>query len=250
MEESAAPAAGGPPRSIEVNKTGTSAGTAQPSASGQSTPTTVGTGSLLTTTTTGNVNNSTTNGAGTSSSLPPTVPYRSAGGLASDSPAAVMSAMTNANTGSGGASVSTLSPGSLAGHNNSSGGGGNNAVEFTARDAQALSTPDLSSGMTTPNPNATAARQGLSVSTSNNETRASSNGSAATSTSPTATNRPSPRSQTLRSSLSASRSTLHASLSSYAQTQNTHLESAFGALMQSIQEHTDELDVHQDNLDR
>ena len=171
MEESqsAASAAGGPPRSIEVNKTGT----ASAAVSGQSTPTTIGT------------------------------------------------ATTNTNNHGGNTCHA-------------------NAVEFTARDAKALSTPDLGA------PNAAAARPNLSVSTSSDVPPSSS----VTSTSTSPTSRPSPRSQTLRSSLSASRTTLHASLHSYAQTQNTHLESAFGALMQSIQEHTDELDVHQDNIDR
>ena len=204
--------------------------------------------------------------ANSTANLPPTVPYRSAGGLASESPAAVLSAMNNAsggfhNTtgGGGGASVSTISPGSLAGNghhsngssNNNHGGGGNAEVQFTARDAGALRPPDLSMGigMTTPNPSAhgntaAAARPNLSVDTSADDRPGGGGGipppsSSSAATSPTS--RPSPRSAALRSNLNASRSTLNASLNSYYQTQNTHLESAFGA---------EELDVHQDNLDR
>ena len=283
--------------------------------SGQSTPTTIGTGSLLTATTTTTTavgataaagsndanTNSTTANTNSAANLPPTVPYRSAGGLASESPAAVLSAMNHpssnngggfhnanatGNTG-GGASVSTISPGSLAGNGNGNGhpttghtsnqggGGGGACVEFTARDATALRPPDLGMGMgigigtTTPNPssargtnssndhvNTAAARPNLSVDAAEQQPAGGSgNGSIAppsssTSATTSPTSRPSPRSAALRTNLNASRTTLHASLHSYSQTQNTHLESAFGALMQSIQEHTEELDVHQDNLDR
>mmetsp|Transcript_18348 Transcript_18348/g.52527 ORF Transcript_18348/g.52527 Transcript_18348/m.52527 type:complete len:1619 (-) Transcript_18348:247-5103(-) len=302
MEETQAAAGGPPVNSIEVqnnlnilntnpNKT-TSA-----LASGRSTPTTVGTSVGLATANnnTAAVNNNTavsaiglpitttTGGAsGTNTnSLPPTVPYRSAAGLASESPAAVTAAMhhhhhqLNSNAlhsnahmqtaaGGGGASVSTISPGSLAGN------GG--AVQFTARDASALGTPDL--GLTTPNHHNSATNtgvggeggggRGLSIvttapdrsappsssampfSASSNAPSSSSNST--TTTSPTS--RPSPRSAQLRSNLHQSRSTLNASLNSFYQTQNTHLEGAFGALMTSIQEHTEELDVHRENLDR
>ena len=305
MEDSAqaaaAPGTGGPPLSIEVNKTAPPAGTSAvpfSASSGQSTPTTIGTGSLLTATTTNPTaeataparsndaaNDSTM--ANSTANLPPTVPYRSAGGLASESPAAVLSAMNHhsnngfhASTagvgggGGGGASVSTISPGSLAGHGHPTTGNtcnnGGNAVEFTARDATALRPPDLSMGigigvgMATPNPHgnsnnnsntaaASAARPNLSVDTAEQQpdtNRSIAPPSSSTSHATSPTSRPSPRSAALRSNLNASRTTLNASLSSYYQTQNTHLESAFGALMQSIQEHTEELDVHQDNLDR
>ena len=261
MEEShpsAAAAGGGPPlQSIEVDKTAAAA-SAAPTAlpSGQSTPTTMLTATTASTAANLGLAGGVASGSGAGANagnLPPTVPYRSAGSLDSESPAAVLSAIHHQAQG-GAASVSTISPGSLA---------GNNAVQFTARDASQLSTPDLGPGMSTPNPSAhsngghnnnnngnASARPNLSITTPSAD-NADRSIDPSSSISPTTGNsRPSPRSAALRSNLQTSRSTLNASLSSYYQTQNTHLESAFGALMQSIQEHTEELDVQQDNLDR
>ena len=150
------------------------------------------------------------------SSLPPTIPYRSAGGLA------LTDSLMNSNNnvgGGGGASVSTISPGSLNQNNpaNSSAGNVNNAVQFTARDASVLQTPNL------------------------NNTNINVNNAAVTS----------PRSAAnRRATLQNSQSNLQNSLASFYATQNTHLEGAFGALMTSIQDHTEELDVHQTNLNR
>ena len=151
------------------------------------------------------------------SSLPPTVPYRAAGpGLA------LTDSLMNSNNnvgggGGGGASVSTISPGSLNQNPaNSSAGNANNAVQFTARDASVLQTPNL-------NNNANINNDGVI----------------------------SPRSAaSRRATLQNSQSNLQNSLASFYATQNTHLEGAFGALMTSIQDHTEELDVHQTNLDR
>ena len=147
------------------------------------------------------------------SSLPPTIPYRSAGGLA-----LTESLMNpNNNVGGGGASVSTISPGSLNQNNpaNGSAGNANNAVQFSSRDASVLQTPNLNN-------------------TNINNAAVTSPRSAA--------NR--------RATLQNSQSNLQNSLASFYATQNTHLEGAFGALMTSIQDHTEELDVHQTNLNR
>ena len=153
------------------------------------------------------------------SSLPPTVPHRAAGpGLAlTDS---LMNSNNNVGGGGGGASVSTISPGSLHQNNPASGSAGNanNAVQFSARDASVLQTPNL---------------------TNSTNTNISNDGV----TSPrSAANR--------RATLQNSQSNLQNSLASFYATQNTHLEGAFGALMASIQDHTEELDVHQTNLNR
>ena len=83
------------------------------------------------------------------SSLPP-LPYRSAGGLASE-----MGNSSNHNVaaaGGGGASVSTISPGSLAGNQNNP-TPSSNAVQFSARDASVLQTPNLNSTNLNPNLN-------------------------------------------------------------------------------------------------
>ena len=156
------------------------------------------------------------------SSLPPTIPYRSAGGLApTDS---LMNSNNNVG-GGGGASVSTISPGSLNQNNpaNSSAGNANSAaVQFSSRDASVLQTPNLTN--TTAN---------LNTNSSNNDGV----------TSPrSAANR--------RATLQNSQSNLQNSLASFYATQNTHLEGAFGALMASIHDHTEELEAHQTNLDR
>jgi len=154
------------------------------------------------------------------SSLPPTIPYRSAGGLA------LTDSLMNPNNnggGGGGASVSTISPGSLNQNNpaNSSAGNANNAVQFTARDASVLQTPNLNNNTANLNLN---------------------NANAAVTSPRSAANR--------RVTLQNSQSNLQNSLASFYATQNTHLEGAFGALMTSIQDHTEELDVHQTNLNR
>lgn len=153
------------------------------------------------------------------SSLPPTIPYRSAGGLAlTDS---LMN--PNNNGGGGGASVSTISPGSLNQNNpaNGSAGNANNAVQFSSRDASVLQTPNLNNNTANLNLN---------------------NANAAVTSPRSAANR--------RVTLQNSQSNLQNSLASFYATQNTHLEGAFGALMTSIQDHTEELDVHQTNLNR
>ena len=151
------------------------------------------------------------------SSLPPTVPHRAAGpGLA------LTDSLMNSNNnvgGGGGASVSTISPGSL-NQNPASGSAGNatSAVQFSSRDASVLQTPNLNTNNTI-----------------NNDTDGVI----------------SPRSAAnRRATLQNSQSNLQNSLASFHATQNTHLEGAFGALMTSIQDHTEELDVHQTNLNR
>ena len=155
------------------------------------------------------------------SSLPPTVPHRAAGpGLAlTDS---LMNSNNNVGGGGGGASVSTISPGSLNQNPaNSSAGNATNAVQFSSRDASVLQTPNLNLNNTNTN--------------INNDTDGVI----------------SPRSAAnRRATLQNSQSNLQNSLASFYATQNTHLEGAFGALMTSIQDHTEELDVHQTNLDR
>ena len=152
------------------------------------------------------------------SSLPPTVPHRAAGpGLAlTDS---LMNSNNNVGGGGGGASVSTISPGSLNQNPaNSSAGNANNAVQFSSRDASVLQTPNLNT---------------------NNNINNDTDGVI------------SPRSAAnRRATLQNSQSNLQNSLASFHATQNTHLEGAFGALMTSIQDHTEELDVHQTNLNR
>ena len=154
------------------------------------------------------------------SSLPPTIPFRSAGGLAPTESLMNSNNNVGGGGGGGGASVSTISPGSLHQNNPASGSAGNanNAVQFSARDASVLQTPNL---------------------TNSTNTNISNDGV----TSPrSAANR--------RATLQNSQSNLQNSLASFYATQNTHLEGAFGALMASIQDHTEELDVHQTNLNR
>ena len=194
MEESQASAASGPPvNSIEVQNS--SDPKAASGSGSQTTPATAG------------------------SSLPPRPSVMA------------MAQMSNANSnvgGSGGASVSTISPGSLNQNPASGSGNGNannnNAVQFSARDASVLQTPNLN------NPN-------LNSTTTNNN--AAANVGVA-----------SPRTATRLATLQNSQSNLQNSLASFYQTQNTHLEGAFGALMASIQDHTEELEDHQTNLDR
>ena len=151
------------------------------------------------------------------SSLPPTVPHRAAGpGLAlTDS---LMNSNNNVGGGGGGASVSTISPGSL-NQNPASGSAGNatSAVQFSSRDASVLQTPNLNTNNNNINNDGVISPR-------------------------SAANR--------RATLQNSQSNLQNSLASFYATQNTHLEGAFGALMTSIQDHTEELDVHQTNLDR
>ena len=266
-EPPTAAAASPPLSSIEVQNINhhhhkTAAGNADSSTIGTTTAASSAAPSTATATATANVasvspaaNAAAANAGG---GLPPTVPYRSAGGLATESPAAVLSALQQSQnqnqnqhpmTSGGASSVSTISPGSLAGGGDAPAqnpAGGGNAVQFTARDTSLLSTPDLGRGGPTILPQAQQAHatplpnRHLSVATSNPNADTNTNPS----TSPTA--RASPRSERLETS----RSTLHASLSSYYQSQNAHLEGAFGALLASIQDHTDELDVHQDCLDR